>query len=154
MYAGTFDPRRCALTRSLPGATTRGARRPRLKRREIEVTTDADTPSSGASAHDQIHTPPRVIDVSRNRGGWGIVGGAWTRQMLPILQTRYRIQLRSILIGTQEKCRWELDSVSSPSRALTSARMKPGVSWREMHPLPGEEGSNFTAKSVLKVTSP
>ena len=142
------------MTRSLPGATTRGARRPRLKRREIDVTTDADTPSSGASAHDQIHTPPRVIDVSRNRGGWGIVGGAWTRQMLPILQTRSRIQLRSILIGTQEKSRWELDSVSSPSRALTSARMKPGVSWREMHPSPGEEGSNFTAKSVLKVTSP
>ena len=154
MYAGTFDPRRCALTRSLPGATTRGARRPRLKRREIDVTTDADTPCSSASAHDQIHTPPRVIDVSRNRGGWGIVGGAWTRRMLPILQTRSRIQLRSILIGTQEKSRWELDSVSSPSRALTSARMKPGVSWQEMRPLLGEGGLNCTVKSIPKMTSP
>ena len=86
MYADTFDPQRCASTRSLPGATTRGARKPRSKRREIEVTVDAaDTPSSGASPHDQIHTPPRVIDVSRNRGGWGIVGGVDTRQMLPFL---------------------------------------------------------------------
>ena len=70
MYAGTFDPRRCALTRSLPGATTRGAQRPRFAGCHCQSVAKSEVRARANSASGGVRTPIEIVsdEAASGRG--------------------------------------------------------------------------------------